>query len=144
MDAESLGSKVSEEFWEQSSNRLQDAEAAGVMRELFDHIVDNLAARLDDIKAQDGRTISFFSSGREILTINVTKVNLRIYIHPLAGAFFGPNEDFRVERFSLWEGSFQKKSGKYRGMSVWISERRYLSGVEALIGRVRKTREEET
>ena len=142
MNAESLRNRVSEEFWQESSNRLQSAETVEVLRELFDYAVDSLAPRIDDIKAEDGRAICFFSSGREILTINVTRKDLRIYIHPPAGAFFDPEEDFDVERFSLWKGSFQKKSGKFRAMSVWISEKKYSPGVKELIRRIPKSRGE--
>ncbi len=138
MDAKSLKNLVGKEFWQESTSRLQSAETIEVMRELFDYVVDTLAPRLDDVKAQDGKAISFFSLGREILTINVTRKDLRIYIHPPAGAFFDPEEHFDVERFSLWKGSFQKKSGKYRAMSVWISERKYLSAVKRLIRRIPK------
>ncbi len=136
MDAESLRSLISEKVWQETASRLQSEETIEVMRELFDYAVDRLAPRLDDIKVQDGRAIAFFSSGREILTINVTRKDLRIYIHPPAGAFFDPNEDFDVERFSLWKGSFQKKSGKYKAMSVWISEKKYLAAVKRLIDRI--------
>jgi len=136
MDAESLKSLVSEKMWQQTSSRLKSAETIEVMRELFDYAVDRFAPRLDDIKVQDERAISFFSSGREILTINVTRKDLRIYIHPPAGAFFEPEQDFDVERFSLWKGSFQKKSGRYRAMSVWISEKKYLLAVKRIIDRI--------
>ena len=142
MDAESLKSLVSEKVLQETASRLQSAETIEVLRELFEYAVDRLAPRLDDIKVQDERAISFFSSGREILTINVTRKDLRIYIHPPAGAFFDLEEDFDVERFSLWKGSFQKKSGKYRAMSVWISERKYLPAVKRLIDGIPKSKEE--
>ena len=139
MNVRQLRNLVNNEFWQESTSRLQSAETVEVLRELFDYAVDSLAPRMDDIKAEDGRALSFFSSGREILTINVTRKDLRIYIHPPAGAFFDPNEYFGVERFSLWKGSFQKKSGKYRAMSVWISEKRYMPAVKALIDRIPKS-----
>jgi len=142
MDAESLKSLISEKVWQGTASRLKSEETVEVMRELFDYAVDRLAPRLDDIKVQDERAISFFSSGREILTINVTRKDLRIYIHSPAGAFFDPAEDFDVERFSLWKGSFQKKSGKYRAMSVWISEKSYLPAVKRLIDRIPKNKDE--
>lgn len=139
MDIKSLKELVSEKFWQECSKKLKNEKTVVVLHELFDYIVDILIKRLDDIKTEDGKAISFFSKEREFLTINVTRKNLRIYIHPPAGAFFEPEAKFGVEEFRFWEGSFRKSSGKYRGMSVWISEKKYLPGVKEIINHIPKT-----
>jgi len=136
MSAKSLKDLVGDEFWQQCYLRLKKEETLEVIHRLFDYIADSLAKRIDGIKTEDGRTISFFSKGREILTINVTRKDLRIYIHPPAKAYFDPERKLRVEKYRFWEGSHQKTSGKYRAMSVWISEKRYLSGVEEIIDHI--------
>jgi hypothetical protein len=110
-----------------------------VLHTLFEHTIDVLADRIDEIKTEDGKTISFFSEEREFLTINVTRKDLRIYIHPKAGAYFDPKAKFNVERFRFWDGSYHKKSGKYRAVSVWISQRKYLPGVEHIIDIIPKS-----
>ncbi len=133
---------VSEEVWQKCSERLKNEETVAVLKELFDYIVDTLAKKIDNIKTEDGKAISFFSQGKEILTINVTRKNLRIYIHPPALAFFEPNAKFAVEKFRFWEGSYRKSSGKYRGMSVWISEKKYLQGVKEIINQIPRTLED--
>ncbi len=115
-----LKKMVSKEVWQQCSSRLKNEGTIEVLYKLFDHIVDILADRIGEIKTDDGKSISFFSEGREILTINVTRKDLRIYLHPQAKAFFDPEAKFDVEKFRFWEGSFHKTSGKNRAMSVWI------------------------
>ncbi len=128
----------SEETWLQCRDRLKDKEVFTVLQALFDHIVNTLATRIDDIRTGDGRAISFFQDGREFLTINITRYDLRIYIHPSARVLFDPAAQFRVERFSLWKSSYQKSSGKYRAMSVWISKAEFLEGVREIIGLIPK------
>jgi hypothetical protein len=130
---------VGEAFWRKSAERLPSAEAAAALRELFDHVVDVLAARIDDVKTEDGKALSFYSAGREFLTFNVTRTGLRVYVHPPAGALFEPEATFAVEKFRFWEASFQKRTGKYRAMSFWISTPEHVRGAKAVIGRVPET-----
>ena len=139
MDIKSLKELVSEKFWQECSKKLKNEKTVVVLHELFDYIVDILIKRLDDIKTEDGKAISFFSKGREFLIINITRKNLRIYIHPPAGVLFEPKVKFNVEEFRFWEGSFRKSTGKYKGMSVWISEKKYLPGVKEIINHIPKT-----
>ncbi|MCK4321254.1 hypothetical protein KAX08_01905 [candidate division WOR-3 bacterium] len=139
MDIKSLKELVSEKFWQECSERLKNKEVVEVLHKLFDYIVNTLSTRIDGIKTEDGKAISFFSQGREFLTINVTRKNLRIYIHPPAGAFFEPEAKFGVEEFRFCEGSFRKSTGKYKGLSVWISEKKYLPGVKEIINHIPKT-----
>ncbi len=141
MNIKSLKELVKEDIWQQCSERFKKEEAIEVLHELFDYIVDTLATRIDDIKTDDGKAISFFSKGKEILTINVTRKDLRIYIHPPAKAFFDPKAKFKVENFRFWEGSYHKTSGKYRGMSLWVSEKKYLKEVKKIIDYIPKTTE---
>ena len=139
MKTESLKNMVSKEVWQKCSLRLKKEETVEVLHKLFDYIVDTMADRINEIKTEDGKSISFFSEGREILTINVTRKDLRIYIHTKAKAFFDPKAKFDVERFRFWDGSFHKASGKYKAMSVWISEKKYLVGVKEIIDFISKT-----
>ena len=139
MQKELLKKMVSRKVWQQCSSRLKKEETVEVLHKLFDCIVDILADRINEIRTDDGKTISFFCEGREILTINVTRKDLRIYIHPTAKAFFDPKAKFDVEKFRFWEGSYHKASGKNRAMSVWISERKYLPGVKEIIDCIPKT-----
>ena len=133
MNMKSLKKQISEKIWQQCFAKLGKEETMEVLRNLFNYIVDTLATRIDDIKTDDGKAISFFSNKREILTINITRKDLRIYIHPPAKALFNPKTKFDVEKFRFWEGSYHKKYGKYKAMSVWISEKRCLSGVEEIL-----------
>ncbi len=138
MKRESLKNMVNKEVWQQCSLRLKNEEAVGVLYKLFDYIIDTLAERIDEIKTEDGKTISFFFEGREFLTINVTRKDLRIYIHPKAGVFFDPKAKFDVEKFRFWETAYHKASGKNRAMSVWISEKQYLPRVKKIIDYIPK------
>ncbi len=139
MNRESLRKKVSKDVWKQCSLRLKEEETFEVLRSLFDYIADILADRISDIKTEEGKSISFFSEEREFLTINVTRKDLRIYIHPKAKAYFDPQAKFVVERFRFWDGSFHKATGKYRGMSVWISEKKYMPAVKKIIDFISRT-----
>jgi hypothetical protein len=130
---------LSKQIWQQCELRLKSEETKTVLHTLFEHITDVLADRIEEIKTEDGKTISFFSEEREFLTINVTRKDLRIYIHPQAGAYFDPKAKFDVERFRFWDGSYQKTSGKYRAMSVWISQKKYLPGVKHIIDIIPKS-----
>jgi hypothetical protein len=135
----SIEDLVGEAFWRKSAERLPSAEAAAALRELFDHVADVLAARVDDVKVDDGKTLSFYSAGREFLTFNVTRNGLRVYVHPPARAFFEPEATFAVEKFRFWEASFQKRTGKYRALSFWISSPKHVRGAKAVIGRIPET-----
>jgi hypothetical protein len=132
---------VDAETLQQCSARAKNKDVVEVLRKLFEYVIDTLGKRIDDLRADDGKALSFFSKGREILTINVTRKNLRIYIHPSARAFFDPKAKFRVEKFRFWDGSFQKTTGKYRAMSVWISEKQYLPGVKKILTHIPTTDE---
>jgi hypothetical protein len=130
---------ISKQIWQQCEQRLKSEETKAVLHTLFEYIMNVLAGRIDEIKTEDGKAISFFSEEREFLTINVTRKDLRIYIHPKAGTYFDPKAKFKVERFRFWDGSYQKTSGKYRAMSVWISQKKYLPGVKHIIDFIPKT-----
>jgi len=124
---------ISQDAWQQYSQRLQDPTVVDVLHELFENVVELLAKRIDDIRDVDGKAISFFSKGREILTINITRKNLRVYVHPPSLAYFDPDLEYGVERLSFWESSYHKRTGRYRGLSVWISSEKYLRDIEKII-----------
>ncbi len=138
MSKASLKALVSNEVWQQCAQRLKKPGVVEVLRKLFDRIIDILSERIDDIKTDDGRAISFFSAGREMLTINITRNNLRIYIHPPAHAYFDPGLKLNVEKFRFWDASFHKKTGKYRGLSIWISENEHLPGAKQVLKKIPK------
>jgi len=73
--------------------------------------------------------------------IGVKKANMQmflqlIYLQPSSGALFNKDKKFAVEKISIWEGSFQKASGKYRAMAVWVSKKEHLPGIKKLIDRI--------
>ncbi len=133
MKPDSIRKLVGEDVWQQYSQRLKDPTVIDVLHKLFDIIVELLAKRIDDIRDVDGKAISFFSKGREILTINITRKNLRVYVHPPSLAYFDPELEYKVEKLSFWESSYHKKTGRYRGLSVWISNKKYLRNIEKII-----------
>ena len=133
MKPDSLRRLVREDAWQRYSQRLTDPAVVDVLHALFESIVEHLAGRIDDIRDVDGKAISFFSQEREILTINITRKNLRIYVHPSSLAYFDPDLEYRVEKLSFWESSYNKESGRYRGLSVWISNKKYLRDIEKII-----------
>jgi hypothetical protein len=133
LDVKSLYGLVPKEIWQQYEARLKNKAALDALQDVFVSIIEILSARIEDIKHDDGRAISFYSKDREFLTINVTRKNLRIYIHPSSGASFDQNTMFNVEKYRFWNSSFHKKSGKYRAMSIWISDKKYLSGIKEIL-----------
>ena len=135
----SLKRIIEKDIWDSCSPRLQDETSADILRDLLEHIVNTLSDRIDDIKTVEGKAISFFSNSREFLTINIMRVGFRIYIHPAARVFFDPKSKFKVEKFRFWDASFQKSSGKYRGMSVWIETKKFLPGVKKIIDKIPKS-----
>jgi hypothetical protein len=130
---------VSKDQWRRFAAKTQGVELDEVLHGLFDDILIALGKRIDDIKTVDGRAISFFSSGREILTINVGRKELRVYIHPPAGAAFDPDARFEVGRFRFWDASFRKASGRYHGMSAWVSSPEHLAGMKQIIDHIPTT-----
>ena len=130
---------ISKDAWEQFSLRLQKEETVDVLHKLFDYITDSFINRIDAVKTEDSRAISFFTDAREFLTINVTRKDLRIYIHPTAKVIFDPKEGFEVERFNFWTGSYRKTSAKYTGISIWVSKNKYLEEVKKIIDRIPKS-----
>jgi len=125
--------QISEDVWQKFHGKLKNKRVIKVLHGLFDHIVKTFSKRIDSIKIEEGVSIAFFSGGREFLTINVTRYDLRIYIHPAARVYFDPGEKFEVENFRFWDASLQKRTGKYRGMSVWISDIRFMQGVKDIL-----------
>jgi hypothetical protein len=139
MDKRSLRRAIGAEFWRESSGRLPSAEAAEVLRELVAHVVDGWARRVDGVKTVGGEGVIFNSRGRPFLTVNVCRKDLRVYVHPEAGALFEPEAEFDVEKFRFWEGSFRKTSGKFNALSFWISKRGHLAGARDILAYVPKT-----
>jgi hypothetical protein len=127
--------KINEETWKEISTKLTDVEALKVLREIVNYAAERLKSRIDEVKSSRD-AIAFLSKGKELLTINVTRTNLRIYFQLSCGALFGKNEKFTVEKVSIWEGSFQKTSGKYRAMTAWVSKEEHLPGIKTLIDRI--------
>lgn len=142
MDKRSLNRTIGQEFWRESSSRLPSAEAAEVLRELVACVIDGWARRVDEVKTVGGEGVIFLSRGRPFLTVNVCRKNLRVYVHPEAGALFEAKATFDVEKFRFWEGSYRKTSGKYNALSFWISERKHIPGARKILSRVPKTRPE--
>ena len=127
--------KIDEQTWKQISTKLADAEALRVLRELVNYVGERLKSRIDEVKSSRD-AIAFFSKGKEFLTINVTRTNLRIYFQPSSGALFSKDEKFAVEKVSLWEGSFQKATGKYRALTAWVSKEEHLPGIKIMVDKM--------
>ncbi len=142
MDKRSLKRAMGAEFWRESSARLPTEEAAEVLRELVAYVVEGWARRVDEVKTVGGEGVIFLSRGRPFLTVNVGRKNLRVYVHPPAGALFEPKATFDVEKFRFWEGSYRKTSGKHNALSFWISKPEHLPGARDIIGHIPKTRAE--
>jgi hypothetical protein len=130
-----MSAKIDEQTWKQISTKLTDVRALKVLREVVNYATERLKPRIDEVKSSKD-VITFFSRGKEFLTINVTRTNLRIYFQPSSGALFSKDEKFTVEKVSIWEGSLQKASGKYRAMTAWVSKEEHIPGIKTLIDRI--------
>ena len=130
-----MSQKINDKTWKEISTKLTDVEALKVLREIVNYAAERLKSRIDEVKSSRD-AIAFLSKGKELLTINVTQTNVRIYFQLSCGALFDKNEKFAVEKVSIWEGSFQKASGKYRAMTAWVSKEEHLSGIKTLIDRI--------
>jgi hypothetical protein len=135
---------IGEDLWQQYADRLGDTEAAEVLRGLFETVIERLAGRIDQVRDVDGKAIAFFSARREIVTINVMRRNLRLYVHPAAGAYFDGERKYGVQRISFWESSLHKKTGRFRGLSVWVSKRKFLRHLEKIIKEIPATTESDS
>jgi hypothetical protein len=110
---------------------------APLLREVCDYVVNALPERVDKVEERGkGEGLSFFSGGKEFLTVNVCLRNLRVYVHPPAGAAFDPDADFDVEKFRFWDSSYRKTTGKYVGMTAWVSEERQLPAFKEIIKQI--------
>jgi hypothetical protein len=127
--------RINEQTWNQISTKLTNVEALKVLREVVDYATERLGSRIDEVKSSRD-AIAFLSGKKEFLTINVTRRDLRIYFQPSCGALFGKDEKFGVDKVSIWEGSFQKSSGRYRAMTAWVSKEEHLTGIKTLIDRI--------
>ena len=105
-----MSQKINDKTWKEISTKLTDVEALNVLREIVNYAAERLKSRIDEVKSSRD-AIAFLSKGKELLTINVTQTNVRIYFQLSCGALFDKNEKFAVEKVSIWEGSFQKASG---------------------------------
>ena len=117
-------------------HRLKTDEARSVLRGFVDLIAETLSERIDKVDIFEDKAIIYFSGGREILRINIGRYNLRVYVHPPAGALFDPDVEFEVEKFNLWDSAFRKTSGKYCGMSFWLSRMEHLDGAVEILKQI--------
>ena len=140
MDKRSLRRAIGPEFWRESAARLPSEEAAEVLRELVGHVIEGWARRVDGVKTVGGEGVIFLSRGRPFLTVNAGRKNLRVYVHPEAGALVEPEATFDVEKFRFWEGAYRKTSAKYNALSFWVSKRDHLTGARDKLSRVPKNR----
>jgi hypothetical protein len=125
------------DFWERAAPRPKKEGIIELAQGLHKYIVDTLTERIDDVQERGkAEGMAYLSVGREILLINIGMRFLRIYVHPAAGAAFEPDETFAVERFRFWDSSFRKTTGKYVGMTVWVSEPEHLTAIEEIIDRI--------
>jgi hypothetical protein len=128
---------ISEEFWEKCLARPKKEGVAAVLTKVCDYAVNTLSERIDKVEERGkGEGLSFFSGGKEFLTVNVCLRNLRVYVHPPAGAAFDPDAEFDVEKFRFWDSSYRKTTGKYVGMTVWVSEEKHLSAFGEIVNQI--------
>jgi hypothetical protein len=128
---------LNENFWERAALRPRKEGIIELALELDAYIINALGERIDDVQERGkAEGIAYLSGGREILLMNIGMRFLRIYVNPTAGASFAPEETFAVERFNLWESSFRKTTGKYVGMTVWVSEPEHLAGMKGIVDRI--------
>jgi hypothetical protein len=127
---------VDDNFWQNASLKTESDETIDVLHTLFDYILETLSDRIDEVRTVNNIMLSFFSNGREIISITVCKKNLRIYIHPPSGALFEPYASFRVERFNLWQTSFVKSKGMYCGMTIWVSKIEHIEGMKEVLMKI--------
>lgn len=132
---ERLTVDIDERAWARFSAKLPNVEGIDLLRDLVSYMNRRLVHRIEEVRTSDA-SISFFSKGREFLTINVTRKGLRVYFHPPSGVLFSKDEGFSVERTSIWESSFKKSSGMYRALTAWVSKKEHLPGIKTLIDRI--------
>jgi hypothetical protein len=135
---------IDEKTWLKFCNKLPNLEAQKVLCSAIEYATKRLESRIQRIRrladhAPGGRVVKwldgicFVSAGRDLLTINVTRKGLRIYFYPAAGVLLDPKEKHEVEAMNLWKTSYQKKTGKYRGFTVWVSKEVHLPAVKTLV-----------
>ena len=127
---------VNDNFWQNASLKTESDETIDVLHTLYDYILETLSNRIDEVRTVQNIMLSFFSNGREIISITVCKKNLRIYIHPPSGALFEPDARFKVERFNLWQTSFVRSKGMYRGATFWVSKLEHIEGMNDILRRI--------
>ncbi|MGQ9706035.1 MAG: hypothetical protein ACUVWP_03395 [bacterium] len=119
-------------LWQNASIKVESDETIDVLHTLFDYILDTLYERIDD-----ARTVYimlyFFSNGRHIISITVCKKNLQVNIHHPSGDLFEQEANFKVERFKLWQTSFVKSKGKFRGSTAWVSKIAHIEGMKEIL-----------
>jgi len=116
--------------------RIGSPEAAEALFGLYNIISGLLGGRIDDVQIFEDKAIMFFDGKREIVRINIGKRSHRVYVHPPSGALFDSGEEFAVEKINLWPSAFRKTSGKFCGMSFWISNTKHLRGAREIIARI--------
>jgi len=128
---------LNDDFWKRAAPRPKKEGIIELARELHNYILDTLKERIDEVQERGkAEGMAYISEGREILLINIGMRFLRIYVHPAAGAAFDPDETFAVERFRFWDSSFRKTTGKYVGMTVWVSETEHIKTMKEIVNRI--------
>lgn len=144
---EPLINVIDEKTWLKFCSKLPSLEAQKVLCSTIEYATNRLGSRVQKIKrlaehAPGGRVVKWLdgvclvSQDRDLLAINVTRKGLRIYFYPAAGVLLDPKEKHEVEAMSLWKTSYQKKTDKYRGFTVWVSKEAHLPAIKTLINKI--------
>jgi len=132
-----MSKSLNNDFWERAAARSKKEDIIGLARKLDEYILETLAERIDDVQERgNAEGIAYLSDEQEIILLAIGLRFLRIYINPPAGVAFAPDEIFAVERFSFWESSFRKTTGKYTGMTVWVSEEEHIAAMKGIVDRI--------
>lgn len=130
--------EIDEKTWNQFKAKLSNPEAFNFIRRLIDFAKKTLEPHTEVMMVwKDG--VSFWASEREFLTFNITRQGLRIYIHPAAGLFWDPEITFKVEKFNFWKSSYRKTTGKYCGLTIWMTTDKHLEAVKTIITSIPQT-----
>jgi hypothetical protein len=117
--------------------KLGAPECETVLDAILAYAAKALAGKADCVEQLADRVgLAYLCGGREVFTLNIIRSGLRLYFHPAAGLEFSDAEDYGVQKVSMWTSSVCKATGKYRGMSAWVSDESHLAGAKRLIDRL--------
>jgi hypothetical protein len=113
-------------------NEVESFELRGTLRALVAHTARRHGITPDQVELKKGR-ILLRHRGKRFATLAVGKRDLTLSLGPAFGPCFAPNQKLNSGRVEYRKDTYDKTSGRFGAMKLWLSDPSHLSGATKAI-----------